>query len=324
MKKFIVIVLVLLLTSGCAVAEVGATVPKGNIETQVEEVDVGIDNNKETTTPEVEETIISPEDGKPKEDKETEEVINEDIKETEPITFSNEYIVSDDYMPYLLFTPSSAENEEDIPLIVWLHGSGERNVGEDQFKRVGFVKEMMNWSLDGFNAYVVCPQLKGKWNTSTWNNETALNYLDSLVNHLKACYNINTKKIYIAGHSLGAQGALYMASKRPTVYAACVPLSGYNPGVDISNIKIPTIGYVGAVSAGEDSSSVSYMNSYFAKQFGNDALRTIVTSHGNLPKDAFIEDENNDNKSDLIEWMLSQKRITPLRKPFRPGNRIVY
>lgn len=57
---------------------------------------------------------------------------------------------------------------------------------------------------------------------------------------------------------MGGQGALYMAHELPEYFSKCVVLSGYNSGVDISEISIPTIGFVGTRAAGEDGASVNY------------------------------------------------------------------
>ena len=48
------------------------------------------------------------------------------------------------------------------------------------------------------------------------------------------------------------------------------------------------------------------MKKFFAGHFGDDKLITLNTGHGNVPKKALTQDSNGDNKSDLIEWMLSQ------------------
>jgi predicted peptidase len=62
-------------------------------------------------------------------------------------------------MPYVLYTPSTATQSESIPLIVWLHGSGEVSAGPELFLNSGLLKVLNDWSLEGFNAYVLCPHL---------------------------------------------------------------------------------------------------------------------------------------------------------------------
>ena len=81
------------------------------------------------------------------------------------ITFSYEYVSDGDVMPYGLFTPSTAELNEKTPLIVWLHGSGECGLSKDTFSNRGLPRVLNNWELNGFNAYVLCPQLADDFNT---------------------------------------------------------------------------------------------------------------------------------------------------------------
>ena len=48
------------------------------------------------------------------------------------------------------------------------------------------------------------------------------------------------------------------------------------------------------------------MREIFKNNFGIEKLFERKVSHDNIPITAFTEDLNNDNKSDLIEWMLTQ------------------
>ena len=222
------------------------------------------------------------------------------------IKFTSEYISEDGFMPYALYTPSTINEDVETPLIVWLHGSGEVGVGKDTFFNSGLLKVMNKWRRQGFNAYVLCPQLAGNYNTGRWNKESTKDNLRSLIDKFIAEHNIDLDRIIIVGHSLGGQGALYMAHELPTYFSRCVVLSGYNPGIEISEIKIPTIGFVGTASAGEDSGSISYMKNYFMEAFGDESTFFFETSHSGVPGAVFSFDTDDDDKSDLIEWMLGE------------------
>ena len=236
------------------------------------------------------------------------EAVKEPIYFGSEITFTTEFIADGYVMPHALYTPSTASESEKIPLIVWLHGSGERNADEKTFYNRGLPAVMEEWKLEGFNAYIVCPQLKGSWNTGTWNNDTSKDYLRSLIDRYIEEYNVDPDNIIIIGHSLGGQGALYMANRLPEYFSRCVVLSGYNPSTSktkivLTSITIPTIGFVGKTDSGEDNTSVSYMKGHFVPAFGEENCFSIKTSHGGVPKVVFNLDENNNNRSDLIEWM---------------------
>ena len=222
----------------------------------------------------------------------------------EDITFSYEYISEEDVMPYGLFTPSTAKNNKKTPLIVWLHGSGEKNINKIDFPDRGLPYVLNTWTLEGFNAYVLCPHLTGKWNYGDWHNTKSKENIQTLIDKFTNEHNINTDKIIIAGHSLGAQGALYMAHELPDYFSKMVILSGFWTNVDISKITIPSIGYVGMISYGEHESSSNYMHRYFMPTFGQENTFIMQSSHSNLPFIAFNEDKDNNGNSDVIEWML--------------------
>ena len=43
----------------------------------------------------------------------------------------------------------------------------------------------------------------------------------------------------------------------------------------------------------------------FVSYYGRENLHILKTSHGGVPSSAFGEDKDKNNKSDLIEWLLS-------------------
>jgi pimeloyl-ACP methyl ester carboxylesterase len=239
----------------------------------------------------------------------TETVPPATIAETEPImfdtniTFTYEYIVDGEVMNHLLYTPSTASESEAIPLIVWLHGSGEKYISGTYFVQRGLPQVLNNWVLEGFNAYVLCPQLAGNFGYGSWSVNYSADNLRILLDSFIEKYNVDTNNIIIVGHSLGGQGALYMAHQLSEYFSKCVVLSGYPVSVDISEITIPTIGYVGTARAGEDQTSIDYMVNKFVPVFGESNMFTIATSHANLPNAVFNEDKDNNNRSDVIEWM---------------------
>ena len=234
------------------------------------------------------------------------EKINPDSPEIDEsnITFSYEYNKDSASMPYGLFTPSSASNSNKSALIVWFHGRGERGINQTDFKNSGFLKELSNWKFDGFNAYVLCPQLNAG---ETWNNETSRQKVENLINKIKKEKNIDTDKIILVGHSMGSQAVPYLACKNNS-YSALVVLSGYNASEsNCLNFKnIPTKGYVGTEAAGEDGTSYNYMTKTFKDTYGPENLTIMNVWHGAVPAEAFKINHNNNNKSDLIEWMLAQ------------------
>lgn len=164
--------------------------------------------------------------------------------------------------------------------------------------------------MEGFNSYILCPHLKGNWNFGNWCKPSAKDSLQSLIDKFILEHNVDTDNIFIIGHSLGGQGAMYMAHELQSYFSKCVVLSGYSSETDNSEITIPTIGYVGQVHLGEDACSIYYMENSFSSEFGRQNLFSIEASHGEVPKVAFSIDENNNNRSDLVEWILGEMEFS--------------
>jgi len=214
------------------------------------------------------------------------------------ITFSYKYVPGNGHMPYGLFTPSTANDGKDIPLIVWLHGGGSTSLDEESFKKLDLMGILNNWKLDGFNAYVLCPKLTNEWSDGLWITEKSKDNLYSLIDKFIEENNINTDKIILAGFSQGARGVLYVPYFRPNFFSSLVVLSAFDLKIDISSLKhIPARGY----SEGFETMSKTFVNT-----FGKESYTEIKTEHDNLPNLVFNRDENKDNKSDVIEWMLTQ------------------
>ena len=112
--------------------------------------------------------------------------------------------------------------------------------------------------------------------------------------------------MYILGHSLGAVGCVYMAHEMPEYFAACVAMCPYYQGFDITEIEIPVMVYVGSPGGGEDEISYRYALK-ISDALGDDSVTVFPTSHGGVPKMAFNIDEDENNRSDLIEWLFSLK-----------------
>lgn len=261
------------------------------------------------------------------------QVVETEPAETEPIdirpdffdkniTFRINYIYPSDTMPYALISPmeyGKVIRDENMPLIVWLHGSGEKNVNPYTFFQQGLPAVFDNWSLEGFRAYIICPQLTGDYNTGAWYLPKSAENLNNLLTQFISEYDIDTENIIIMGHSLGGQGALYMAHHfngeiYPDLFSKCVVLSGYNPQysendpVDITEINIPVISYIGTAANGEDSGSIHYSLGQLAPVIGESSVISLDCNHGAVPSVALNLDEDHNGRSDVIEWCFGMNR----------------
>lgn len=285
-----------------------------------------LSDNKTQTEPVAESVQTEPAETKPATEPATESITELSVVETniawpnffdEEITFKMNYIYSPDSMPYTLISPTKngkVITDEPLPLIVWLHGSGEKNVDPFVFLNRGLPDVFQDRSSEGFRAYIICPQLDGNYNPGAWYLEESATNLNNLLTQFISEHNIDTNNIVIMGHSLGGQGALYMAHHfngelYPDLFKKCVVLSGYNPQrsntdpVDMHEIDMPILAYVGTKDAGEDTSSINFSLGQLAPIIGESSVISLDSDHGSLPRVALTLDENNNNRSDVIEWL---------------------
>lgn len=218
--------------------------------------------------------------------------------------FWYDYCGFDNTMNYCLFRPTRELNRP-LPLIVWLHGSGEVGVDKRSFLKEGLPFVLNRWSLKPFGAYILCPQLMIE--NDIWAKDENVDRLMSLIDKIVSENNIDRNRIILSGHSLGAMGSMYVAERVHNYFSCLCLLSGYEIGVDLSEINIPTIGVVGVQENDEDPESVEFMWDGFVERFGKESLWEIPCSHADVPKEAFLDDADLDGRSDIIGWMFRHR-----------------
>lgn len=123
-------------------------------------------------------------------------------------------------LDYLIALPEGYEAEGDpVPLVLFLHGAGERGEDLDKVKAHGPPK--MIEQGHAFEAIVVSPQCPAD---SWWSYETGM--LLALLDKIESQYNVDPKRIYLTGISMGGYGTFALAAHAPKRFAAAVPICG--------------------------------------------------------------------------------------------------
>lgn len=122
-------------------------------------------------------------------------------------------------LDYLLHVPPAHARRERFPLILFLHGSGERGNDINAVKRHG-IPRIVEQAPD-FPFITVSPQCPAN---STWlyQRDALLMLLDQLL--LK--HPVDKKRVYLTGISMGGYGAWFLGSEHPERFAAIVPICG--------------------------------------------------------------------------------------------------
>lgn len=133
--------------------------------------------------------------------------------------------------PYVVYVPRDYAPGKKLPVILFLHGAGER--GNDGLKQtqVG-IGSALRMSSERFPALVVMPQCAAGQFWSDKMAEFALKALDQTV----AEYSGDANRLYLTGLSLGGFGSFLIASQHPDKFAAVVPICGGVRGADLKSV----------------------------------------------------------------------------------------
>lgn len=124
---------------------------------------------------------------------------------------------------YLTYPPPRVDDQRRWPLIVFLHGSGERGDDLSLVKRYGAPRYLE----DGLRipAFVVAPQCPAE---QRW--EMLIDDLERLVRGLVETLPVDPENVSLTGFSLGGFGAWAWALRRPARFAALAPVAGCPAG----------------------------------------------------------------------------------------------
>lgn len=122
-------------------------------------------------------------------------------------------------LDYLLHLPEDYSRRKRYPLILFLHGSGERGSDVRAVLKHGIPKVAERDPAFPFIA--VSPQCPPQ---STW-----FFHVDSLLmllDDIKRRYAADAARVYLTGISMGGYGAWHLGSEHPERFAAVVPICG--------------------------------------------------------------------------------------------------
>lgn len=145
-------------------------------------------------------------------------------------------------LPYNIYYPESYNKKEKTPLLIMLHGAGER--GSDNTRQLIHVAPLLGRKAisDKYPAVLLWPQCpeedywapvkRFEWVFEEGAGATrAMQSLMSLIDQILKDKNIDHERIYIAGLSMGGFGTLDLLSRIPEKIAAAVPICG---GADLT------------------------------------------------------------------------------------------
>lgn len=200
-------------------------------------------------------------------------------------------------LKYLLYLPQDYYSlKKDFPLILFLHGAGERGDDLDLVKIHGIPK-IVDQQKD-FPFIAISPQCPlDKWWVDPWLIEA----LNGLVDEIISTYRVDKSRVYLTGLSMGGFGTWYLAMAYPEKFAAIAPICGGGMPWMAFRIKdVPVWAFHGA----KDEVVPLYRSEEMIealKRIGGNIKFTIYPEAGH---DSWTETYNDPG---LYEWFLSHR-----------------
>jgi predicted peptidase len=212
---------------------------------------------------------------------------------------------------YRLYAPKAASKENRLPLLLFLHGAGER--GDDNAVQLKHGVRQFLKQQEKQPFFIVAPQCakNKKWAEVDWGAPTHLTpekpsdacaslmpLLDVLLKELP----IDAARLYVTGLSMGGYGTWDLISRLPEKFAAAVPICGGGDETKAAAIaKVPQwIFHGGADNVVKTQRSRNMVEAL--KKAGGDPKYTEYPGVGHNCWDrAYAE-------ADLWTWLFAQKR----------------
>ena len=199
---------------------------------------------------------------------------------------------------YLLYFPDGYDSSrKNFPLVLFLHGAGERGDDLEKIKIHGIPKRITEGAV--FPFICIAPQCPEE---GYWDRPEYVSSLIALVNEVEIQHRVDSNRIYGTGLSMGGLGILAMAIREPNLFSAVIPICG---GADMKNIhrldNLPIW-----LFHGDRDDVIPLDNSiliYQALRSRNDHV--LLTVYGDVYHDSWSQTYEDEA---IYEWLLKYER----------------
>jgi predicted esterase len=210
---------------------------------------------------------------------------------------------------YYLYLPSRyyLHPEERYPLVVFLHGAGEKGNGGSTLSRV-LVNGPPKLVAQGrdFPFVLISPQLPDF--ESAW----PVPLVDEIIARASTLAQVDSSRIYLTGLSLGGIGTWGYAIARPSLVAAVVPIAGAGAAAQVCAMRT-----VGVWAFHGDADSVVPVSGSVSMVDALDACSPapspapLLTIYLGVGHDSWTRTYDGSAGHDIYTWMLQHQRSSP-------------
>jgi len=231
------------------------------------------------------------------------------------------YIEGEDTLRCRILTPVNFSPSKKYPLVVFLHGSGERGIDNEKQLTWGADIFLDSLNRNRYPAIILFPQCPAN---ESWANTTRTEIKDSLggfrldtlarpkkttqlllnfIDTLGASGGIDKQRIYIGGLSMGGFGTFEILWRRPDLFAAAIVICGGGTPEKVSSYapKLPIW-----VFHGDADAVVPVSNSRIMVTALKSAKMSLTyTEYPGVNHDSW---KNAFAEPKLMDWIFSQKK----------------
>jgi predicted esterase len=219
----------------------------------------------------------------------------------QPATFV-QTVCQDVTLRHLVYLPQGYDDDpaRAWPLILFLHGSGERGDELDRVKTNGLPKELA--AGREVPAIVLSPQCPAGMR---WEGELMVAGLDALLDDALARYRVDPRRVYVTGLSMGGFGTWALAAAHPERFAAIAPVcGGGDPDAAFALRRVPIWAFHGAKDDVVPLAEMQTMADAMARVHG-DMRTTVYPDAGHDAWSATYADP------ELYAWLLAHEKTAP-------------
>lgn len=229
-----------------------------------------------------------------------------------------QFISGKDTLKYRMLLPSNFDTAKTYPVVLFLHGAGER--GDDNQKQLAHGSELFYRTRDSFPAIVLFPQCRQDdyWASVSVDRSTkplvlkfppnsaptksmalATKLLDSIMSKPYA----NKNQVYVGGLSMGGMGTFEILYRHPETFAAAFAICGAgNPETTERYAKtVPMWIFHGAKDDVVNPQNSLDMTSGILKYGGTPNFTLYAKDNHNSWNSAFAEPQ-------LLPWLFSNSK----------------
>ncbi|GAA6397570.1 discoidin domain-containing protein [Solibaculum mannosilyticum] len=143
-------------------------------------------------------------------------------------------------MPYRLYVPQNYDPTKSYPVVLFLHGAGERGTDNESILKAneGATVWAEPENQQRNECFVIAPQcpVNEQWVDTDWGKGSydmdnvpisdEMEMVLDIVAQVKSQYNIDSTRMYSTGISMGGYGTWYLNTMFPDMFAAMVPICG--------------------------------------------------------------------------------------------------